>query len=153
MTAALHVNAQRDALIGRLTAGSAGMFHIYTTYPGDQLGLYAVLASCGACTSSQLARDTGTVERYVREWLEQQTVIGILTVDDANAPSTEGRYQLPPGHAEVLAERENINYLAPLAQLMVGTVQPIQGSSTPSEPEPACRSATSVPTCCMARPA
>jgi len=125
MTAAVDVNAQRDALIGRLTEASAGMFRIYTTYLGDQLGLYAALAICGACTCSQLARETGTVERYVREWLEQQTVIGILTVDDPNAPSTERRYQLPPGHAEVLAERDNINYLALLAQLMVGTVQPI----------------------------
>src|SRR5690349_18124648 len=125
MTAALEVNAQRDALIGRLTEASAGMFHIYTTYLGDQLGLYAMLASWGACTSSQLARETGTVERYVPEWLEQQTAIGILTVDDPNGPPTERCYQLPPGHAEVLAERDNINYLAPLAQLMLGTVQPI----------------------------
>jgi SAM-dependent methyltransferase len=101
------------------------MFDIYTTYIGDRLGLYNALSRAGACTSAELARRTGTHERYVREWLEQQTVIGTLNVDKPGAPAAERRYQLPAGHAEVLVERDDPNYLAPLAQLMVGTVQPI----------------------------
>ena len=61
----------------------------------------------------------------MREWLEQQTVIGTLRVDDPAAAPEMRRYHLPAGHAEVLAERDSPSYLAPLAQLMVGTVRPL----------------------------
>jgi SAM-dependent methyltransferase len=104
---------------------SAGMFDLYTTYLGDRLGLYRALETAGPCTSAELAAQTGTSERYVREWLEQQTVIGTLRVDDAGAAASDRRYQLPAGHAEVLVDRDSLNYLAPLAQLMVGTVSPL----------------------------
>ena len=124
MTATTEAETKRDALVERLMQAAAGMFDIYTTYIGDRLGLYNALSRAGACTSAELARRTGTHERYVREWLEQQTVIGTLNVDKPGAPAAERRYQLPAGHAEVLVERDDPNYLAPLAQLMVGTVQP-----------------------------
>jgi SAM-dependent methyltransferase len=76
-------------------------------------------------TSSELAVRTTTHERYTREWLEQQTVAGILEVEDAAKPARLRRYRLPDGHAEVLVDHENLNYLAPLAQLTVGAVHPI----------------------------
>src|SRR5262245_17429743 len=38
---------------------------------GDKLGLFRALAE-GAVTSAELARKTGTHERYVREWLSAQ---------------------------------------------------------------------------------
>lgn len=116
---------ERDALVERLLRASAGMFDIYTTYLGDRLGLYRSLAAAGPCTSAELAARTGTSERYVREWLEQQTVIGTLRVDNAGAAASERRYHLPAGHAEVLVHRDSLNYLAPLAQLMVGAVSPL----------------------------
>lgn len=116
---------QRDALIERLMQSTAGMFDIYTTYFGDRLGLYQALAANGPSTSSALASNTSTQERYVREWLEQQAVIGTLEVDDPAAPAAERRYHLPNGHAEVLVERDSLNYLAPLAQLMVGSTYPL----------------------------
>ena len=69
---------QRDALVERLMQASAGMFDIYTTYLGATLGLYDALAQAGPETAGALAARTGTHPRYVREWLEQQTVIGTL---------------------------------------------------------------------------
>ncbi len=36
---------------------------------GDRLGLYRALADGGPATSAELARRTGTHERYIREWL------------------------------------------------------------------------------------
>ena len=45
-------------------------------------------------TSAELAARTGTAERYVREWLEQQTVAGVLEVDDAEAEAASA--PLPP---------------------------------------------------------
>jgi SAM-dependent methyltransferase len=116
---------ERDALVARLMQAAAGMFDVYTTYLGDRLGLYRALATAGPCTPAELAARTGTHERYVREWLEQQTVIGTLRVDDAGAAPPKRHYRLPAGHVDVLVERDSLNYLAPLAQLMVGTVSPL----------------------------
>src|SRR5262249_50602061 len=99
-------NRERDALVERLIQASAGMLDIYTTYLGDRLGLYRALATAGPCTSAELAAQTGANERYTREWLEQQAVIGTLRVDDAGAVAADRRYQLPAGHAEVLVERD-----------------------------------------------
>ena len=125
MTATTDTALERDALVERLMRATAGMFDVYTTYIGDRLGLYRALAEGGPATSRDLAGRTGTNERYAREWLEQQTVIGTLRVDDASAGPTERRYSLPAGHGEVLVDRDSPSYLAPLAQLMVGTVRPL----------------------------
>jgi 2-polyprenyl-3-methyl-5-hydroxy-6-metoxy-1,4-benzoquinol methylase len=114
----------RDALAERLMRAAAGLFDIYTTYIGHRLGLYQALAESAPTTSHELAGRTGTHERYVREWLEQQLVVGTLEVDDPSAAPAERRYLLPHGHAEVLVDRDSPSYLAPLAQLLVGTVRP-----------------------------
>jgi hypothetical protein len=64
--------------------------------------------------------------KLFREWLEQQTVTGVLTVENPQAEATARRFQLSPAHAEVLAKRDSLNYLAPLAQLVVGATSPIK---------------------------
>jgi hypothetical protein len=63
-------------LIERLLKSVAGTFDIFTIYIGDRLGFYQTLAD-GWLTSTELATQTNAVERYVREWFEQQTVTGI----------------------------------------------------------------------------
>jgi hypothetical protein len=92
---------------------------------GDWLGYYEVLGEDGALTSVELAARTGTHERYAREWLEQQAVTGILEVANAAAPPSERRFHLPAARREVLAHRDNLNYLASLAQLFAGAVRPL----------------------------
>ena len=57
--------------------------------------------------------------------LEQQTVTGILSVEDETAAPKERRYSLPEGHVEVLTDTESLDYMAPLAQLLVGAVSPL----------------------------
>jgi hypothetical protein len=42
---------------------------------GDRLGFYRALAERGPMTSIELAAQTGTHERYVREWLANQAAI------------------------------------------------------------------------------
>jgi 2-polyprenyl-3-methyl-5-hydroxy-6-metoxy-1,4-benzoquinol methylase len=118
--------AQRDTFVERLLQSTSGVFDIFTIYVGDRLGYYQALASDGPLTSGELAARTGTHERYAREWLEQQTVAGILQVEDANAKAVARRFRLPAAHAEVLVERESLNYLAPLAQLVVGVTRPLE---------------------------
>lgn len=51
---------------------------------GDQLGLYKALADAGPSTSEELAKSTGTRERYVREWLANQAASGYLEYDREN---------------------------------------------------------------------
>lgn len=48
---------------------------------GDKLGLYRELAKSGLLTSSELAKNTGTAERYVREWLNNQAAGGYIMFD------------------------------------------------------------------------
>jgi len=50
---------------------------------GDRLGLYKALAQ-GAATSAELAGRTGTNERYIREWLGNQSAGGYVQYDAAS---------------------------------------------------------------------
>lgn len=120
------IAGQRDAFIERFLQFTAGTFSLFSIYIGDRLELYRVLAEGGPATSVELAKRTNTHERYIREWLEQQTVAGILAVENENEEAQSRRFYLPPGHAEPLIEHESLNYVAPLAQLLVGAVRPIQ---------------------------
>lgn len=116
---------QRDAFIERFLGYVASTFSLFSMYIGERLGYYRALAESGPLTSAELATRTGTHERYVREWLEQQTVVGILEVEDENLDADKRRFRLPPGHAEPLLERDSLNYIAPLTRLMAGAVRPI----------------------------
>ena len=74
-----------DAFADRVLESARGAFEILTMYIGVRLGYYDALADGKALTSTELATATGTVERYAREWLEQQTVAGFLEVEDERA--------------------------------------------------------------------
>jgi hypothetical protein len=78
------ISQQRDAFIERFLGYASGTFSLFSIYIGDRLGYYRALAE-GSLTSAELAARTNTHERYAREWLEQQTVAGILKVEDENA--------------------------------------------------------------------
>jgi SAM-dependent methyltransferase len=115
---------RRDALVERLFEAVLGFNDLHSVYIGDRLGLYAALAE-GAATPGEVASAAGCDERYVREWLEHQAVTGILEVDDASAEASERRYRIPPGHDEVLLDRDSVNYMSAFARMMVGLVQPL----------------------------
>jgi SAM-dependent methyltransferase len=110
----------RDALVERLFEAVLGFNDVYAVYMGDRLGLYEALGA-GAATPAEVAAAVGCDERYVREWLEHQAVGGILAVDDGD----ERRYRLPPGHDEVLLDRDSLNYMAAFARMMVGMARPM----------------------------
>jgi 2-polyprenyl-3-methyl-5-hydroxy-6-metoxy-1,4-benzoquinol methylase len=114
----------RDRLIERLLQATAGVFDIFTIQIGNHFGYYQLLAQLGPLTPAELAARSGTNERYVREWLEQQTVTGVLAVEDPEVDAQTRRFRLPTGHVEVLVERDSLNHLAPLAQITVGAVYP-----------------------------
>jgi len=112
------VSEQRDTLAGRLFQSAFGAMEALTVYLGDRLGLYRELAEGGPATAAELAARTGTAERPIREWLEQQAAAGILEVDDAGAEETARRYHLPVGHAEVLLDANSLSYMTPLLRFL-----------------------------------
>jgi 2-polyprenyl-3-methyl-5-hydroxy-6-metoxy-1,4-benzoquinol methylase len=119
------VASQRNAFIERFLQFASGTFSMFSIYIGDRLGPYRALAESGPSTSKELASRTGTHERYIREWLEQQTVAGILKVEDENHTAESRRFSLPAGHAEALIDCTSLNYVAPIAQLIAGAVRPM----------------------------
>ncbi len=119
------VTSQRDAFIERFLQFAAGTFSLFSIYIGDRLGLYRALAEGGPATSRELAQRTQTHERYIREWLEQQTVAGILELDDENHGMQARRFSIPAGHVEPLIDCGSLNYMVPLAQLLAGAVRPL----------------------------
>lgn len=85
--------------VGGMLAGGATAAMMVV---GDRTGLYAALAAGAPLTPAQLAAETGTAERYVREWLAQQAAVGFVTYDPA-----DGTFTLPPEHAAVLASDDS----------------------------------------------
>ncbi|QYG92226.1 methyltransferase domain-containing protein [Iamia sp. SCSIO 61187] len=68
---------------------------------GDRLGLYRAMAGAGPVTAAELADRTGTVERYVREWLSAQAATGYVTYEG------DDRFSLPAEHAVVLTDERS----------------------------------------------
>jgi len=122
-----------DEFAERVLAASLGAWETLSVYVGDRLGWYRSLALDGPATPAELAGRTGTSARYAREWLEQQAVIGILTVQpglaldghgeevaDAVLTGPDGerrRYVLPAGAAEALIDERSLAYLSPLPRM------------------------------------
>lgn len=111
-----------DALVTRLFEANLATYDLATIYLGDRLGLYTALHESVPMTASQLAAHTATHERYIREWLEQQTITGILQVEEAHVDAAARRYSIPAGHAEVLLERDSLRYLTPLGRFTIGVL-------------------------------
>ena len=75
------LNAFLGRMVGDLGAIATGALVVL----GDRLGLYR---RCGGdkMSAAELARRTGTHERYVREWLSAQAAAGYVEYDDASEP-------------------------------------------------------------------
>lgn len=119
-------DAPADVLAERLVASALGAMELMAVYLGDRLGWYRALAEHGALTSVELARLTGTAERYAREWLEHQAASGYLEPDDVAAPAVARAYRLHAGAAEALTDADSLAYLAPVSGFLAaaGRVAP-----------------------------
>ena len=105
------VSAFAEQVAGVITGGATTAMMVL----GDRLGLYAALARTGPSTSTELAQETATTERYVREWLAQQTAVGFLVHDAGDQTFT-----LPPEHAAVLASDDSPASMIGAAPLATG---------------------------------
>jgi 2-polyprenyl-3-methyl-5-hydroxy-6-metoxy-1,4-benzoquinol methylase len=115
---------RRDALVERLFTSAIGAFDLFSVYLGDRLGLYRILADRGPLTSAELAAAAGLNERYVREWLELQAAGDLLELASDGDPDSR-RFRLPDGHVEPLLDVSSLNYSAPMARSVLGSIRPI----------------------------
>jgi len=95
-------------------------FHAACVVLGDKLGLYKGLASGGPQTPLELAKRTGTTERYVREWLSSQTAGGYITLDAAT-----GRFHLTEEQAFTLADEKSPAFLPGAFQLALAATKAV----------------------------
>ncbi len=107
-----------DTLADRLFGSLLGTLDVLTIHVGDQLGLYDLLHRRGPLTAAETASAAGIDARYAREWLEQQTVAGLIATDDASAPADQRLYHVDAEQAAVLCDRDSLAYLAPFARML-----------------------------------
>ena len=119
---AARASVRSEALADRLFGAAVATMDTALVHLGHRLGLYHTLANLEPATSGEVAQAAGLHERYVREWLEQQTVSGFLECENPHANAGERRYVLPPGHAEVLLDIDHPLYLAPMPQVLMGAL-------------------------------
>ena len=91
--------AKLEEFVGRAVGDLGSALTAALVVIGDKLGLYKAMASAPPLTPAELAKRTGTAERYVREWLNAQAAAGYLSYDTAS-----GRYFLSPEQAVALAD-------------------------------------------------
>ncbi len=95
-------------VVGDVSATLSGVL----TNIGHKLGLYKTMAFAGKLTSEKLASKSGLVERYVREWLNNQVAGGYVIY----SPEDKS-YQLPDEYVPVLANEESPVFLVPALQV------------------------------------
>lgn len=91
-----------NALLGQAVVEFGATVNAALVVIGDRLGLYRALAADGPLSATELARRTGTAERYVSEWLGAQAASGYV---DYHADT--GRYALSPEQAAAFADESS----------------------------------------------
>jgi ubiquinone/menaquinone biosynthesis C-methylase UbiE len=94
--------AKLNELLGKMVIELGAAWTGASVIIGDQLGLYEALGANGPLTSTELAQQTGTAERYVREWLATQAASGYIEYDNQ-----AGRFYLTPEQALVFAKPDS----------------------------------------------
>jgi 2-polyprenyl-3-methyl-5-hydroxy-6-metoxy-1,4-benzoquinol methylase len=92
--------------LGRAIVDFGAVFNAALVRIGDKLGLYKALGAGGPQTSAELAKRTGTNERYIREWLCNQAAGGYVTYD---APS--GKFYLSDEQSFTMADESSPVFL------------------------------------------
>src|SRR5579885_3178345 len=96
----MHIEETKlNDLIGRMLNEAGAAMSIGLVLLGDKYGLYKRLAADGPLSSAELARRTGTAERYVREWAAAQAAAGYINFD----PQAE-RFSISAEQAALLAD-------------------------------------------------
>jgi 2-polyprenyl-3-methyl-5-hydroxy-6-metoxy-1,4-benzoquinol methylase len=107
-----------NELLGKAVVDFGATFHAALVGIGDKLGLYKALAAGGAQTPAELAKRTGTAERYIREWLCSQAAGGYVTYD-----KHAGKFYLSEEQAFTLADENSPAFLPGMFQVALAAVK------------------------------
>ncbi len=110
-----------EALGERLFTEGIGAFHLTCVYLGVRLGLFGALAETPGLNARELAAATAIDERYAVEWLQAETLAGLLVADATDY--TTARFTLADGVEATLVDEINPGYVGglPLAVAAIGT--------------------------------
>src|SRR5215469_13124344 len=109
-----------NEFLGKALVDFGATFHAALVRIGDKLGLYKGLAAGGPQTPAELAKRTGTTERYVREWLSSQASGGYITFDAAS-----GKFSLSEEQAFTLADDESPAFLPGAFQVALAATKAV----------------------------
>lgn len=101
-TAEAFDEAKFEAFLNGFFADLGAVMHAATVLIGDRVGLYKAMADSRWYTPSEVAEQTATDPRYVREWLAAQAASGYAEYDSATA-----RFRLSPEQALALTSEDN----------------------------------------------
>lgn len=102
-----NTTAELEQLVGQVVRDLGATATAALVVVGDRLGLYRALADIGPATPEQLANQTGTHERCIREWLANQAASGYVTYDPAS-----GRFRMTPEQALLFADADSPVFMA-----------------------------------------
>src|SRR5580704_9948636 len=105
-------------LLGKAVVDFGATFHAALVQVGDKLGLYKALAAGGPQTPAELAKRTGTAERYVREWLCNQAAGGYVSYD-----SSAAKFYLGEEQAFALADENSPAFLPGAFQVALAAIK------------------------------
>src|SRR5215471_15096425 len=106
-----------NAFIGQFVTDLGASVHAGMVVIGEKLGLYKALAA-HPMSPSELADQTNTDERYLREWLASQAAGGYVTYD----AETE-EFSLSEEQAFTLADEQSPAYLPGAFELALGSLE------------------------------
>jgi len=112
--------AKVEELYGSFFSKIEGAFTCVLGHLGDKLGLYSTLAQTGPMTSEELATRTELDERWVREWLRQQSAAGLVSFEDE-------KFHLGPEAAEIFGREESSLFGAGIFDTVVGLLGTLDG--------------------------
>jgi SAM-dependent methyltransferase len=105
-----------NAFMGKMVSDIGTAMNASLMLIGDKLGLYKTLAAKGPMNSSELAKATGTSERYIREWLAAQAASGYVEYDKAS-----GKFSMEPEQAIALADEDSEFFIGAVGDLIEAT--------------------------------
>lgn len=103
-----------EALLGTVVNELGAASNAALVILGDKLGLFRALSE-GTMTSAELAKATGTHERYVREWLSAQAASGFVIYN-----AKDGTFSMSPEQAAVFADEDSPAFVAGGFHLLSG---------------------------------
>ncbi len=110
--------AKLNEFVGRFAGDLGAVLHAATVLIGDKLGLYKAMSDGAPVSAEELAKRTGTDERYMREWLSAQAASGYVEYDPAS-----DTFRLPAEQAFALTNEYNPLFVPGGLQVAASTIK------------------------------